>query len=227
MKHLLITGASGNLGRELIKYLNFDKYEKIYLVVNLEKLNQIDIEKSKFKIFSDFDLASEDSVKQIFNQINVLEHDELFVIHLVGGYTGGKLFWEFDAADLKLMINKNLISSFLISKYTAKKLLNGSGGSIFFISARLSIHYEPKRSVYAISKSALNFLLKVIEIEGNDLNLTVNAAAPKVILTEENKKWIAENEYHKHISPQQLAKQIEFVFEDYQRYNGNIFLVND
>ena len=227
MKHLLITGASGNLGLGLLQHFNFNEYGKIYLVGRKEKLEQLKISEDKFVIFNGFDLSNENSVKQIFENITLSREDELFVIHLVGGYTGGKFFWEYDLNDLKSMIDKNLIASFLISKHTAQKLKNGSGGSIVFISARLSIKYEPKRAVYAISKSALNFLIKVIEIEGKEVGLTANALAPKIILTEENKKWIQEIDYSKYVSPEEISNQIEYIFQNYKWLNGNLFLFND
>lgn len=227
MKHLLITGASGNLGRELIQHFNFNDYDKIYLVGKREKLNLSKFDKESVEIFSGYDLSDENSVKNIFEQINISKEDQIFVIHLVGGYTGGKSFWEYDLSEFRLMIDKNLISAFLISKFIAQKLKDGSSGSIIFISARLSINYEPKRAIYSISKSALNFLVKVIEIEGKEINLTANALAPKIILTEENKKWLTETDHSKYISPEQIAKQIEYIFKNHQRLSGNIFLLND
>lgn len=227
MKHLLITGASGNLGKELIQHLNFDVYDKIYLIGKRENLNELKIKGKSLEVFSGYDLSNEVAVKNIFDKIHFSSSDQFFVIHLVGGYTGGKFFWEYDLSEFKSMIDKNLISAFLISKYTAQKLKEGSSGSIIFISARLSINYESKRSIYSISKSALNFLIKVIEMEGKEKNLTANALAPKVLLTEENKKWIDERDYSKYISPAQVAEQIEYIFKNYQRLNGNIFLLND
>lgn len=227
MKHLLITGATGNLGKELLKIFDFKKYDKIYLVGSREKLKSDSFQSDKFKIFSDFDLKSEESVSEIFSNISIQKEDLLFVIHLVGGYAGGKYLWEFSKDDLQLMLDKNLITSFLISKYSLIKAREGKGGSIIFISARISVDYEPKRSVYAVSKNALNFLVKIIEKEGRELNFTANALAPYLILTEENKKWLKESNLNKYSSPEEMYKIIDSIFESYLKFNGNIFLMND
>jgi short-subunit dehydrogenase len=227
MKHLLITGASGNLGSELIQHFNFNQYDKVYLVRSEEKIKLPELWSNKFEIFQGYDLSDEEAVKQIFESIIVSKEDELFVIHLVGGYTGGKFFWEFGLNDLKNMLDKNLISSFLISKYTARVVKECSGGSIVLISSKLSIAYEAKRSVYSISKSALNFLVKIVEVEGKEINLTANALLPKIILTNENKKWISETDYPKYISPQKISDQIEYIFRNYKSLNGNLLLFND
>ncbi len=227
MKHLLVTGASGNLGRELIQHFNFNDYDKIYLVGKREKINLSKFDGKNIEIFSEYDLSDENYVKNIFEQIKISKEDQIFVIHLVGGYTGGKFFWEYDLTEFRLMLDKNLVSAFLVSKFTAQKLKEGSSGSIIFISARLAINYEPKRSIYSISKSALNFLVKVIEVEGKEIDLTVNALAPKIILTEENKRWIPETDYSKYVSPEHIATQIKYIFKNYKRLNGNIFYLND
>lgn len=227
MKHILITGASGNLGKELLSYLNFDSYDKIYLTGNPEIINKIIVDDSKFKIFSNIDLSNEYEVSKLFSNISLQPEDELFVLHLVGGYIGGKYFWEFDKTSLQTMINKNLFTSFIVAKYTACKVKNAKGGSIIFISSKLSIDYESNRSVYAISKAALNFLIKIIQIEGKEINLTANALAPKVILTDENKKWLNEKDFDNFISPQQIANQVEFIFSNYQKLSGNVLVTND
>jgi len=227
MKHLLITGATGNLGKELLKIFDFKKYDRIYLVGAREKLKSDSFQSDKFKIFSDFDLKSEESVSEIFSNISIQKEDLLFVIHLVGGYAGGKYLWEFSKDELQLMLDKNLITSFLISKYSLIKAREGKGGSILFISARISLDYEPKRSVYAVSKNALNFLVKIIEKEGRELNFTANALAPFLILTEENKKWLKESNLNKYSSPEDINKIIDSIFESYLKFNGNIFLMND
>lgn len=226
MRHLLITGASGNLGRELIQIFDFNQFDRIYLIGKKEKIKLLMVDTNKFEIFDGYDLSLEYSVKQIFEKIHLSKEDELFVIHLVGGYVGGKYFWEFDLDDLKTMLDKNLISSFLISKYTAQKVKDCAGGSIVFISTKLSIDYESRRSVYAISKSALNFLVKIVELEGKEINLTVNALVPKIILTEENKKWITEANYSKCTSPREISEQIEFIFRNFKSLNGNLILFN-
>jgi len=114
MKYLLITGASGNLGSELIQHFNFNQYDKVYLVSSEEKIKLPELWSNKFEIFQGYDLSDEEAVKQIFESIIVSKEDEIFVIHLVGGYIGGKFFWEFGLNDLKNMLDKNLISSFLI-----------------------------------------------------------------------------------------------------------------
>lgn len=227
MKYLLITGASGNLGRELINYLELNNYEKIFLTLNSQKVPQSIQHNDKFVFLFDYDLTDENSVKEIFEKIPCSKEDLLFILHLVGGYSGGKYLWEYSKLDLQDLLNKNLFTSFLIAKYGLLKAKEAGGGSILFISARLSLEYELKRSIYALSKNALNYLVKLIEKEAKEFNFSANAIAPYIILTEENKKWMDEWNFIKCTSPQDIAIFVNYIFENYKRYNGNIIITND
>ncbi|MFN4112048.1 MAG: SDR family oxidoreductase, partial [Ignavibacteria bacterium] len=200
MRHLLITGASGNLGRELIKYFDFQNYDYIYLAGKDDVLKKFNLNSEKFKIIPELDLTTKSNIKKIFDLINEKNEDELFIIHLVGKYKGGKKLWEYDEADLLEMFNINFLSSFLIANFSIQKVARIKGGSIIFISSRLTFEYEPGRAVYTISKQSLNFLVKIIEKEANHLNFSANVIAPSVILTEENKKWINKENYQRFVS---------------------------
>lgn len=227
MRHLLITGASGSLGRELIKCFDFQNYDRVYLIGKEDILIKFNLNSEKFRIISELDLTTRSDVERIFNSIKETNKDELFIIHLVGRYQGGKKFWEYEATDLLKMFNTNFLSSFLIASLAIQKISRMKGGSIIFISSRLTLEYEPGRAVYAISKQSLNFLVKIIEKETNHLNFTANVIAPSVILTEENKKWINKEDYQRFVLPEQIERLISLIFSNYDRLNGNIFTLND
>ncbi len=227
MKHLIITGASGNLGRELIQFFDFEPYDKVYLVGKKDKFDTKLFDDKKFQLFTDVDFTNENSVDELFQIIKTSKEDYIFIIHLVGGYQGGKFLWEFTVQDLQKMIEKNLITSFLVSKYILLRAKDISGGSIIFISAKLSLDYNSQRSTYAISKNALNFLVKVIEKEAQNFNFTANAIAPYLIMTNENKKWVKEEDIKNFTTPEQIAKMIGSIFDNFQNFNGNIITTND
>lgn len=227
MKYLIITGASGNLGRELIGCFDFQNYNYVFLIGKEKELTSLDINQDKFRVISGLDLTQKSDIQKIFDQINETQNDELFIIHLVGEYEGGKFLWEYEETDLMKLIKTNFLSSFIISGCAIQKVKRMRGGSIIFMSSRITLEYEPKRSAYAISKQSLNFLVKIIEKEASQFNFTANAIAPAIILTEENKKWIDERNYQKFISPPQISNLINLIFSNYGKLNGNIFTLGD
>lgn len=227
MKYLVITGASGNLGRELIKFFDFQNFDFVILVGREELLKGVIPDSNKFKVINRLDLTKEENVEKIFEVIEEKKEDELFVIHLVGKYEGGKSVWDYSSGDVMGMFITNFLTAFLVSKYAIKKVRNMKGGSIVFVSSKLTLDYYPERSVYAISKNALNFYVKIIEKEAKELNFTANVLAPSTILTEINKKWIDYQKQSDYSSPKDLADLIYSIFQNYRRLNGNIFIVND
>lgn len=226
MNHLIITGASGNLGKELVRYFKSKNFGVLHCVGTKMKFENL-TDDAELKFYFDYNLIEEADVTKLFDSVSLNEDDELFIIHTVGGYLGGSFFWDYSKSDLIEMLNKNLISSFLVAKYAARKIQSIKGGSILFISAKLSLDYEAKRSVYTISKSALNHLVKVIDNEGKQINFTANAIAPKIILTEAAKSWIKQGDYDKYTSPEEISELIERIFINYRKVSGNIFLMND
>ncbi len=108
-----------------------------------------------------------------------------------------------------------------------KKVMSMKGGSIVFVSSRLTVEYESKRSVYALSKQALNFLVRIIEKEGREINFTANAIAPSIILTETNMSWIDAEKYPDYITPERIGQIVSFIFQNYDKFNGNVILLND
>lgn len=224
MKYLLITGASGNLGKEIINFLDLMKFQSIFLCGRQERLDFIQVQHPSVIYLPNYNLGDEIKVKNLFEKISLHKDDYLFILHLVGAYQGGKYFWEYSNDEFLDLLNSNIITSYLVAKYSLLKVKEAAGGSIIFISSKISIDYEPKRSIYAISKNALNFLVKVIKQETNEINFTANVIAPNIILTEENKKWVDSKDYDKCTTPEEIARIVEFLFDNFQLMNGNIIV---
>ncbi len=227
MRQLLITGITGNLGREIIKFIDLNQFQRIYLCGRRDIENLKIQTNSQIKIFSNFDLTDESVVKNLFESLIIERGDELFIIHLIGGYIGGKYFYEYSKEELVKMLNTNFITSFLITKYLVNYSEKLSGATIIFISSKLSLDYYPKRFIYAVSKNALNFLVRNLSKELSSTNITVNAIAPGIILTEENKKWLSEENFEKFVTPEEIVRIINSIFMNYRKITGNIILTGE
>ncbi len=225
MKHLIITGSSGGLGIELLKHFLDKDFDFLYAVGNQKKFLEFDIKSPKLKYIFDLNLTEENDLEKLFSYINLSSEDELFIIHCIGGYTGGKKFYEYDKNELLEMFNKNFVTAYLVSKQAVNKIKNSKGGSIVFFSSSIALEYISGRSVYTISKYALHHLIKIIEKEAKEFNFTANIIAPTIILTEENRKWVNPSDSQNYVEPVEIAEMIENIFLNYQKINGNIFTI--
>lgn len=218
-KTLILFGSTGHLGKAIFPELENGNYDKYYLFgrnINenaTENINYINIS----------DLTKENDVIEAFSKINYSSEDNLFLLSTVGGFFGGQTVDEIDYSDWLKLMNVNLNASFLIAKHFVKIIKKAKAGSICFISAKTSLTPEAKKSAYGISKSALNYLIQTLAIEGKEYNMSANAIAPYIIDSEENRKWVNNNEDLVH--PIEIGKFVNQIFDSFNTINGNIFVL--
>jgi NAD(P)-dependent dehydrogenase (short-subunit alcohol dehydrogenase family) len=222
MKELLVFGAYGALGRGVTKILVEKKFDKIYLFgSNINEEEKIIAQNVQNIIVSN--LSQEANVIEAFNKIIPGADKIFFLFSTIGGFTGGKFIWETEESDIEKMINVNFKTNFLISKYFSRLVKESAGGSICFTSAFTGSNAEIKKGAYGISKNALNFLVKNLAIEGKEINLSVNAVAPYIIDTPENRNWMKSFNYNNWIKPEEIGELIYSIITNYNFISGNIF----
>lgn len=216
-KVLIITGATGSLGSGIIDHLTGKDYAKIYLTGrHLDKGNN----SRRISYIPTGDMTNEKSVAECFNEITVQESNLYFLFSTIGGYTGGKRLWETSFDEFEKMLKINLYSSFLIAKHFSLLVSRSKGGAICFTTSMTSLVAEKNKGVYGISKSALNYLVKTLSLEGKDINMSVNAVAPYIIDTEENRGWVKDPEQL--IKPMEIGELVHKLFENFNFISGNI-----
>ena len=124
------------------------------------------------------------------------------------------------------MINMNLKTGFLISKYFSQVVKDSMGGSICFTAAFTGLNPEANKSAYGVSKSGLIHLVKTLAIEGEKINLSVNAIAPYIIDTPANRKWMQDSDFSKWIKPEEIGELAHNIFTNFHFISGNTILLN-
>jgi len=220
-KELLIFGAYGALGRGATEVLIKKNFDKIYLfgsriaeenVITAPNVENILVQ----------NLSVETNVITAFSKIKPGKDKLLFLFSTVGGYTGGKYLWEIDEQEWDRMFNMNLKTNFFIAKHFAKLVKESVGGSLCVTSAYTGSHAEAKKASYGISKSALNHLVKTLALEGKEIKLSVNAIAPFIIDTPDNRQRMTSGDYSKWIKPAEIGELVLSLFENYNFVSGEV-----
>lgn len=219
-KELLIFGANGALGNGVTKVLLQKDFDNIHLFDF--KFNSGKSHKNLNKIIVN-DLSVENNVKGAFKNIISDKKKRFFLFSTVGGFHSGDKIWETKTDDFDKMMNINLKTNFLISKYFGKIVKDSAGGSICFTSAYTGSYQETEKGVYGASKAALSHLVKTLSDEGIKINLTANAVAPYIIDTPANRKWMKEKDYYKMIKPEEIGNFVWSIFQNFNYVSGNIF----
>lgn len=133
-----------------------------------------------------------------FQRIDVL-------VHLVGGFAGGKPLHETDDATLEQMLDVNLKSAFFMARAVVPHMRSQGAGRIVAIGSRAAVEPSPGAGVYAASKAALVSLIRTIAAENKDRGISANVILPGMIDTPANRKSDPGADYSKWVQPSQVA----------------------
>ncbi|MGH6919237.1 MAG: SDR family NAD(P)-dependent oxidoreductase, partial [Geminicoccaceae bacterium] len=87
-------------------------------------------------------------------------------------------FLEVSEEHLDRILNLNVKGAFLVAQAAARRMAAGGGGSIINMSSQMGHVGSPRRSVYCMSKHALEGLTKALAVELAPQNIRVNTVAP-------------------------------------------------
>ncbi len=183
MKRILITGATGGIGSELVRLYTSQNYFVLAFGTNTEKLDLLkETYKDRIEVFS-CDMSNKDSIKSIFEK-NESELSNINILINNAGITRDNLFVRLTDDDWADVMNINFIAHTVISKLVLKGMMKKRWGRIVSISSDAAKIGNPGQANYVSSKGALEAFTKTIANEVAKRGITVNCVAPGFIKTE-------------------------------------------
>ncbi|MBK6596768.1 MAG: SDR family oxidoreductase [Proteobacteria bacterium] len=111
------------------------------------------------------------------------------LINNAGGNTP-QPFLDVDVATLDRLLTLNVRSMFLVAQAAARVMARTGGGAIVHMSSQMGHVGGPQRSVYCMTKHAIEGLTKAMAIDLAPLGIRVNAVAPTYIETPMTKPFL-------------------------------------
>lgn len=96
-------------------------------------------------------------------------------------------------ADLDFVLNMNVRSTFRIAREAVKKM--SAGGCVVNITSQMGHIGSPERTVYCMTKHAIEGLTKAMAVELAPKNIRVNSVAPTFVATPLTKPMLADPKF--------------------------------
>ena len=178
-KNIIITGASGGIGNSIVEKLYEYKANILASGTKIEKLEELKKKFPKIKILR-FDISENDKIEEfIENGVNELGGLDCIVNN--AGITQDNLAIRMSIEEWKKVIDINLTSTFLMSKFAIKKMLKNKKGKIVNITSVVGHTGNLGQSNYTASKAGIIAMSKSLAIEYAKKNITINCVSPGFI----------------------------------------------
>ena len=233
-KNIIVTGASGGIGNSIIKRLTDFGANVLASGTNSEKLELL---KSKFKDIKilKFDISQTEKIEEFIEKASSELGGNLDCIVNNAGVTQDNLAIRMTLDEWKKVIDINLTSTFLLSKFAIKKMLKNKSGKIVNITSVVGHTGNLGQANYTASKAGIVAMSKSLSIEYAKKNININCISPGFIKTAMTDKI---DEKFKDIiiskipcarlgEPEDIANAVIFLVSDQSNYiNGETLHVN-
>ena len=181
-KNIIVTGATGGIGNLIIKKLDNLGANVLATGTKLEKLNDIKLKFPNVKILN-FDISEMDKVEKFIDDATLQLGGNLDCIINNAGITQDNLAIRMTIDQWKKVIEVNLTSTFLLCKYSIKKMLKNKSGKIINITSVVGHTGNLGQSNYTASKAGIIAMSKSLAIEYAKKNININCISPGFIKT--------------------------------------------
>ena len=190
-KKIIITGATGGIGNSIVKKLSESGAKILATGTRLEKLEEL---KSKFKNTDilKFDISKGEEIEEFIENATKQLGGGLDCLINNAGITQDNLAIRMNIDEWKKVIDINLTSTFLLSKFAVKKMLKNKYGRIVNVTSIVGHTGNLGQANYAASKAGIIGMSKSLAIEYAKKNITINCVSPGFIETKMTDN-IAEN----------------------------------
>ena len=233
-KNIIVTGASGGIGNAIIKKLSETGANILASGTRIEKLEELKKNFEGIKILK-FDISQSDKIEEFIENATGELGGSLDGIINNAGITQDNLAIRMSLDEWQKVININLTSTFLMSKFAIKKMLKNKSGKIVNITSVVGHTGNLGQANYTASKAGIVAMSKSLATEYAKKNININCISPGFIKTAMTDK--IDDKFKEVIiskipsarlgEPEDIANAVLFLSSDLSNYiNGETLHVN-
>ena len=185
--NVILTGSTGGIGGSILEKLSSLNANIIATGTNQDKLDKI---KNNFEkvIIKKFDISNHNLIENFINECGEIFKNKIDILINNAGVTSDNLTIRMKDEEWKRVIDINLTSSFLLSKFVIKKMLKNKNGKIINITSVVGHTGNIGQANYSASKAGLIGMSKSLAQEYGKKNILINCVSPGFIKTDMTSK---------------------------------------
>ncbi len=213
----VITGATGGLGSALTRDL----------AARGARLALLDLDSARLEaLTSGLSLPEERLLTRVVNLLDPAETRAAaeavaarfgrldILLHVVGGWTGGKTLLEAPAEDLTFMLNQHVWTSFNVVQAFVPHLVANGWGRVVMVTSPYAARPSAKGGPYAIGKAGQETLMLTLSQELKGTGVTANLVQAKTIDVKRQKVTAPTSENAAWSTPEELSAAILYLLSD-------------
>ena len=209
MKTVIVTGAAGNLASAVLRTLLDSGY---HVVATVLANSPVAVDAHAHLDVHAVDASKPEEVKKFVSEIASKHGTIDGLIHLVGGYAGGKLE-DTTPEQLQSMHALNFETAYHYVQPVFAVMKKQGGGKMILVGSRPGKSAAAAKTsvAYGLSKSLVFRLAEIVNEEGKETNIRAVVVVPSTIDTPANRKSMPKADFSKWNRPEDIAKRMEEV----------------
>ena len=207
---VLVTGATGALGSKAAHTFGARGHSLVLLDHNQNKLDALshDLNLPEERLFASVvDLRNAEAVRSTAEAVSVKFGGVHALIHLVGGWVGGRALTEASAEDLEFMLGNHVWTTFHLFQSFAPQLSKNGWGRVIIVSKSTVPDPPGKEGIYTAAKAAQENLVLNLSAELKENGVTANIIQVKAIDVHAERKGTGTR-------PDEIVAAMMYLFSD-------------
>lgn len=204
-----VVGAGGGLGRATAEALATAGYAVVGVDRNEEGLKELP-GGIRRKVGDATDPAA---AKSLIDQIAAEVGPPEVLVNTIGAFRLGEAVAA-TPEDLRVMMDVNLGAALWLSQAVEPYMRQRGRGSIVHVSARPGTDPTVGMAAYSLSKAALSYLVRILDLELRAHGIRVNAVVPQLLDTAANRALFPAEALANATQPEAVASVISFLAGD-------------
>jgi 3-oxoacyl-[acyl-carrier protein] reductase len=221
---VVITGATGGLGQVVSRYMAERGANLVLLGRDAERLRNLALDiglPDDRYLIQATDLSDPDGARIAAKNALVKYGKIHILLHLVGGWTGGKTVTDTDADAVSSMLKQHVWTTLYLAQSFIPQMVENKWGRILVISSPFASSPRAKGAPYAMGKAAQEALMLTLAQELKGTGVTSNILLVKTIDVKHARENYPSPKNASWTTPEEITDAIVYLVSDEaQMVNG-------